>query len=241
MLSIVIPTGRCEYIRSRLSELTGNGFEIIVVSDKYHDEVKAICDEYPEVKYLRNKGSLQYAARRTGLEAATKKKVLLLDDDDIVSPKVLLNALPYTEGVALSIGVPLALQFGNRFLSVDMTMDNWPDCVNISCVIFDTDVALKIHTEFEMDEEVLHEDTFVMLKVLHMKLPINTIPCLTIIRLFTGFKPFDKPFRDHVKGYWRELLDDMSKPMISSDRHLAYFFNKKISETKKCVTVILSE
>jgi hypothetical protein len=66
---------------------------VIVVDDASDDDTRGVCEEFPNVTYLRNEQRLgPGGSRNRGLDAAGTDFVLILDDDDEILPNALGTA-----------------------------------------------------------------------------------------------------------------------------------------------------
>ena len=74
--------------------------EIIVVDDGSTDNLKAVCDDYPTVKYIYQPNQGAASARNTGIGASKSNYLVFLDSDDYLFPEAIeigvdcLNASP---------------------------------------------------------------------------------------------------------------------------------------------------
>lgn len=96
MVSIIIPCYRQahllgEAIESALNQTTAA--EVIVVDDGSPDDVPAVCDRYPQVKYIRQSNQGLGAARNAGVLAAAGEFLVFLDADDILLPTAVQDGL----------------------------------------------------------------------------------------------------------------------------------------------------
>jgi glycosyltransferase involved in cell wall biosynthesis len=66
-------------------------FEVIVVDDGSIDNTKAVCFEYPKVKYVYQSNSGLSAARNTGIKQATGEYLVLDADDWLFENGIKLN------------------------------------------------------------------------------------------------------------------------------------------------------
>ncbi len=92
-VSVVIPAYNSRQflpvaIESVLTQ-THLAVEIIVVDDGSTDNLKAVCDDYPSVKYIYQVNQGAAGARNTGLNASTGDYLVFLDSDDYLFPEAI--------------------------------------------------------------------------------------------------------------------------------------------------------
>lgn len=88
-ISVIVPVWNGEkYLAQCIENLllqTHKDLEIIVVDDGSTDATASIAAEYPTVKYIRRDNGGNYAARNTGIGAATGDYIHFMDVDDLVN------------------------------------------------------------------------------------------------------------------------------------------------------------
>ncbi|NJR32923.1 MAG: glycosyltransferase family 2 protein, partial [Chamaesiphon sp. CSU_1_12] len=92
-VSIVIPAYNSSAflpaaIESVLAQTYRDGeIEIVVVDDGSPDDIKAVCDRYPTVKYVYQTNQGVLAARNQGIEVSCGSLLIFLDGDDCLLPE----------------------------------------------------------------------------------------------------------------------------------------------------------
>ncbi len=88
-ISVVIPVWNGEkYVAQCIDNLlfqTHKDLEIIVVDDGSTDRTAEVVARYPDVKYIRQANAGNYAARNTGIRAATGEYIHFMDVDDLIN------------------------------------------------------------------------------------------------------------------------------------------------------------
>lgn len=90
LVSIVIPAYNSKYLGEAVESIFGQTyrkFELIVVDDgSPGNAIKNICDEFPQVRYIRQPNAGPSVARNLGVREAKGEMIAFLDDDDIWLP-----------------------------------------------------------------------------------------------------------------------------------------------------------
>lgn len=94
-ISVIIPCYNAEkYIEKSLNSIinqTYSNLEIILVNDGSTDDTKKIISSFlsdKRIKYIEQKNGGEFAARNTGLFAATGKYIGFVDADDYIAPEM---------------------------------------------------------------------------------------------------------------------------------------------------------
>ncbi|MEZ7498206.1 glycosyltransferase [Flavobacterium sp. Arc3] len=86
MVSVIIPCyNHGRYLAQSIQSVYSQTYpfvEVIVVDDGSVDDTKAVCFEYPKVKYVYQSNSGLSAARNTGIKQAIGEYLVFLDADD---------------------------------------------------------------------------------------------------------------------------------------------------------------
>ncbi len=93
LISVVIPAYNSIYVRDAIVSIldqTYQDHEVIVVDDgSPGTAIRKICEEFPGVRYLRQKNAGPSAARNYGVREARGGWIAFLDDDDVWLPEKL--------------------------------------------------------------------------------------------------------------------------------------------------------
>ena len=97
MVSVVVPVYNVgEYLPHCLASIKGQTYsdlEIVLVDDGSTDDSGRICDEFAlsdkRVRVIHQPNQGDFAARQTGLEAATGEYVYFIDGDDQIREKAI--------------------------------------------------------------------------------------------------------------------------------------------------------
>ncbi|HEU6451890.1 MAG TPA: glycosyltransferase [Gemmatimonadaceae bacterium] len=81
-----------EAVESALAQ-SGASVEIVVVDDGSPDDVRAVVNRYPSVRYVRQSNRGLSAARNTGLRESTGEFLVFVDSDDRLLPGALAAGL----------------------------------------------------------------------------------------------------------------------------------------------------
>lgn len=103
LLSFVIPLYNCEdYISHSLdcilsSQLSEDGYEIIIINDESKDNGTKICQKYaeqhPQIHLYHQKNDGPATARNLGLQHAQGDFIWFIDADDLIEPKIIQQVL----------------------------------------------------------------------------------------------------------------------------------------------------
>lgn len=179
MISVIIPAYNCATtIRQAIDSALQQDvlLEVIVINDASTDNLDAIMQEYEKdtrIIYLKNEQNKgPSATRNRGIAKARGEYVAFLDSDDYWEKEKLIrqwNLLQTTNMVLCSTGRELITHEGEltgRVIPVkeqityeDMLHQNW---INNSSVLVRKEVLL----EFPMENDEVHEDYLLWLKVL---------------------------------------------------------------------------
>jgi amino acid adenylation domain-containing protein len=90
-VSVVIPAyNSAKFLPEAIESVLGQTypvFEIVVVDDGSTDETKAVCDQYPTVKYIYQANQGVAEARNTGMRMSSGEYLIFLDSDDRLLPQ----------------------------------------------------------------------------------------------------------------------------------------------------------
>ena len=91
LVSVIIPAYNSAYVRDAILSIfnqTHPDLDVIVVDDgSPGDAIKRICDEFPDVRYIRQANAGPSAGRNRGIREAKGEWIAFLDDDDTWLPR----------------------------------------------------------------------------------------------------------------------------------------------------------
>lgn len=179
MISVIIPAYNCEStIQEAIDSVLQQNvlLEVLVIDDGSTDGLDGVMQDYTQddrIIYLKNEKNLgPSATRNRGVQQAKGEYIAFLDADDYWEQNKLsrqLDLIQKTGSVLCATGRELITHEGNptgRIIPVkeyitykDMLYQNW---INNSSVLVKRDVLL----EFPMENDDIHEDYLLWLKVL---------------------------------------------------------------------------
>lgn len=190
LVSVIIPCfnyvhylGQC---LESVMQQTYKNIEVIVVDDCGQDNAKEICDQYPQVKYIRhdiNKGLS--ATRNTGLAACKGVYMMCLDADDWIDKDLVALSLAWFEAKKANIVGVWQQEFGERGevhhfhpnpVHEDFLNGNKINCSSIFSRKVYEDVKAKYGYAYDERLKLGYEDWQFWLRATKMGFTVATIP-----------------------------------------------------------------
>jgi glycosyltransferase involved in cell wall biosynthesis len=112
-VAVIVPAyNRPRFLREALESLcvqTLAPAEVVVVDDGSTEDLRSVCERFPQVTYVRQDNAGPSAARNRGLDHTSADFVVFLDNDDRLHPEALeigATALAEREDLGFVFGLP---------------------------------------------------------------------------------------------------------------------------------------